>query len=215
MNNTKTNFEYLLKQISHYYAYPAMLPFVGEEYISEQHKKVLVIGESHYLPDESTVHHDAEAWYAGSQESLNDTEVAWTNTREVIMWHHKNKKSFVGKINQEIETVGFGESKPGIQHIAFMNAFQRPSLKGKTIENVVTEKDFSLSADVIRSVVDILKPDTVIFVSKGVWQKFHTAIGERAEIQWTYHPTGGHASWWPKPDGKEKFATILKGLKNQ
>ena len=78
-----------------------------------------------------------------------------------------------------------------------------------------TEKDFSLSAEVIRSVVDILKPDTVIFVSKGVCKKFHTAIGEQAKTEWVYHPTGGHASWWPKPEGKEKFTSLLTALKNQ
>ena len=88
-----TDFDTSLKQIPHYQAYPAMLPFVGEEYISEQHKKVLVIGESHYLPKESTVHHDAEAWYAGSQESLNDKEVAWINTCELILSLHEEKKN--------------------------------------------------------------------------------------------------------------------------
>ena len=210
-----TAFDASLKQISHYRAYPAMLPFVGEEYVSEQHKKVLVIGESHYLPEASTVHHDAEAWYAGSQESLNDKEVGWINTREVIMWLHEDKKRFFGKINQEIEAAGFGESKPGIQHIAFMNAFQRPSREKESIKGYETEKDISLSADVIRRVVDILKPDTVIFASKGACEKFHTAIGEQAKTEWVYHPTGGYGSWWLKPEGKEKFASLLTALKNQ
>ena len=208
-----TDFDASLKQISHYQAYPAMLPFVGEEYVSEQHKKVLVIGESHYLPEGSTVHHDAEAWYAGSQESLNDEEVAWTNTREVIMWHHDKKTGLVRKINQEIEGVGFGESKPGIQHIAFMNAFQRPSREKDSIKEYETEKDISLSADVIRAVVDILKPDTVIFASKYAWEKFHTAIGERAKIERVCHPMS--RSHWHGKDGKEKFAALLTALKNQ
>ena len=131
------------------------------------------------------------------------------------MWHHENKKSgLFHKINQEIEGAGFGESKQGIQHIAFMNAFQRPSRERESIEKYETEKDISVSAEVICSVVDILKPDTVIFASKYAWEKFYSAIGERAKIEWVYHPTGP-GGWWYKPDGKEKFATILKGLKNQ
>ena len=96
-----------------------------------------------------------------------------------------------------------------------MNAFQRPSREKESMQGYATEKDISLSAEVIRHVVDILKPDTVIFASKKVWEKFHTAIGEQAKIEWVYHPTGGHGSWWPKPDGKEKFAKILTALKNQ
>lgn len=210
-----TDFDTSLKQIPHYQAYPAMLPFVGKEYVSEQHKKVLVIGESHYLPEESTVHHDAEAWYAGSQKSLNEEEVDWINTRGVIIWHHEDKKRFVGKINKEIEGAGFGESKPGMEHIALMNAFQRPSLERKTMKGHDTKKDISVSADVIRSVVDILKPETVIFVSKYAWEKFHTAIGERAKIEWVYHPTGQKGRWWSKKEGKEKFAALLTELKNQ
>lgn len=209
-----TDFDASLKQIPHYRAYPAMLPFVGQEYVSEQHKKVLVIGESHYLRDDSTAHHDAEAWYASSQERLNETEIAYINTREVII-SQEEKNKLPGKINQEIEAVGFGESKPGKEHIAFMNAFQRPSLQGETIKKYETEKDVSVSTDVIRRVVDILKPDTVIFASKYAWEKFHTAVGERAKIEWVYHPTGGQARWWPKPEGKEKFAALLTALKNQ
>ena len=208
-----TDFDASLNQIPHYQAYPAMLPFVGKEYVSEQHKKVLVIGESHYLPEESTAHHDAEAWYAGSQESLNETEIAYIDTREVII-SQEGKKQLPGKINQEIEAVAFGESKPGKEHIAFMNAFQRPSLQGETMKGKETEKDFSVSADVIRRVVDILKPDTVIFASKYAWEKFHTAVGERAKIEWVYHPTGNKGIWWSQKYGKEKFAALLTALKN-
>ena len=209
-----TDFDTSLKAISHYQAYPAMLPFVGKEYVSEQHKKVLVIAESHYLPEESTAHHDAEAWYAGSQENLNDKEIAYINTREVIIWQEE-KKQLPGKINQEIEGAGFGESKPGKQHIAFMNAFQRPSIERQTMKGHDTEKDISVSSGIICHVVDILKPDMVIFASKYAWEKFHTAIGERAKTEWVYHPTGGQGQWWPKKDGKEKFAALLTELKNQ
>jgi hypothetical protein len=40
-----------------------MIPFVGDDYESSKHKKLLLIDESHYMPEGSTVHHDVNSWY--------------------------------------------------------------------------------------------------------------------------------------------------------
>ena len=64
----------------HLRRYPCMQPWIGSRYRDERHKRLLVIGESHYLPPESTIHHDPERWYCSSQADLSDEEVRWAST---------------------------------------------------------------------------------------------------------------------------------------
>jgi len=53
-----------LRCISHYGLYPEMMPWIGKDY-PESRMKLLLLGESHYLEENSTYHHDRESWYAG------------------------------------------------------------------------------------------------------------------------------------------------------
>ena len=69
---------------SHYEKYPMMKPWVGSNYLSDKHKKLLVLGESHYLPKESIKSHDVDAWYSGSEDSLDAEEKRWIRTRQII-----------------------------------------------------------------------------------------------------------------------------------
>lgn len=47
----------------HFKRFPCLTPWVGSSYQSPNHKKLLIIAESHYLPKGSTIHHDAARWY--------------------------------------------------------------------------------------------------------------------------------------------------------
>ena len=49
--------------------FPVLIPPVGSNYETDQHKKLLVITESPYLPKHAR-YMDDEEWYAGSQESF-------------------------------------------------------------------------------------------------------------------------------------------------
>lgn len=64
-----------------------MKPWVGSNYVSDKHKKLLVLGESHYLPKGSIKSHDVDAWYSGSEDSLDDKEKEWIFTAEIIGKH--------------------------------------------------------------------------------------------------------------------------------
>jgi hypothetical protein len=58
---------------------PQMLPWVGKEYDGTGHKKILFIGESHYMPniEEKTF----KDWYNDTFEwDLNDDELGYINT---------------------------------------------------------------------------------------------------------------------------------------
>jgi hypothetical protein len=47
-----------LKKIEHFVKYPSMIPYSGQDYELDLHKKLLLIGESNYLPEESEIHLD-------------------------------------------------------------------------------------------------------------------------------------------------------------
>jgi hypothetical protein len=66
--------------------YIEIYPFIGKNYKSLSHKQLVIIGESHYLPDYSTAHLDAEKWYNGTSEHLDSTELSWFNTSNLIEW---------------------------------------------------------------------------------------------------------------------------------
>ena len=64
----------------HLQRFPCMRPWIGSRYRDERHKRLLVIGESHYLPSDSTIHRDPGRWYRSRQEDLSGEEVRWAST---------------------------------------------------------------------------------------------------------------------------------------
>ena len=63
----------------HLRRFPCMHPWIVSRYRDERHKRLLVIGESHYLPPESTIHHDPAHWYR-SRADLTEEEARWTSS---------------------------------------------------------------------------------------------------------------------------------------
>ena len=59
-----------LSGIDFYKRFPIMIPFIGDHYLSNQHKKMLLVGESFYFPEKSEIHKNADIWYNASQEDL-------------------------------------------------------------------------------------------------------------------------------------------------
>ena len=60
MSSFTTRYDEQLQTLVHYQNYPEMLPFIGTNYDSHE-KKLLIIGESHYLPKDTLV--DVMKWY--------------------------------------------------------------------------------------------------------------------------------------------------------
>jgi len=184
-----------LEEVKHYKKYPKMIPFVGNDYISDNHKKLLIIAESHYLPNESTLHLNAEKWYSGDENLLNDEEKEWIWTSNIA--RYLKKSIFVNIFNALIKA-GVNRSNEREQ-VAFMNYFQRPAIERQSFKKVCTQLDKDEAAENIRSVVSILKPDLIIFVSK-----YSIAVAEETNLweftskydctyTYTNHPA---CSWW-------------------
>lgn len=62
-----------------------MKPFVGRNYESALHKKLLQVGESHYLLAGSIVQRDVDGWYS-SPPTFIEAEKGWRNTRGTREW---------------------------------------------------------------------------------------------------------------------------------
>ena len=207
--SVKTYDELFLK-IDHYIRYPAMLPYVGENYISTRHKKLLLIGESNYFPETSTIHRDSIRWYDGNQSLLSEEEIEWMHNRELAgCARHLNYKN----INDCLSELKINATEKAISHISYMNAFQRPAEEtGKSFKYCCTEKDLLISAATIDKVMGIIEPDIIIFVSKYSWDALHSRIepADNVRVDFVSHPADPF-HWQNKRyrHGRMKFIKLL------
>jgi hypothetical protein len=213
----KTKNEYLnqLEMIGHYQNYPQMIPFVGENYDSQYHKKLLLVGESHFLPEYSNYHLDAEKWYNGNHTNLNTEEKKWIDTTGVAEGLHH---SFFKVLNRAIQDSGISTTGENyLSEVSFYDYFQRPAVTGESIKKSMTDLDKEIALDTFKKVVSILKPDLIIFVSKLAVEVFeNNKIDNKPVWEWTKsvgvekyiytnHPT---SSWWNRATRSDYF----KGL---
>ena len=194
-----------------YSSHSYMLPFVGDDYDSPKHKKLLLVGESHYVPEGSTVHHNANAWYNGIP-VLNQEEQDWCNTRGTREW----KSGRFGKEVDRCLNLVLPTGENGWQQVASLNYFLRPADDRQSIEDLWNscggkdlDREFAIK-NFIR-VLEILKPDLIVFLSSKVcacaegedfpkyfggnlwdWTKSHGI----EDYIYTMHPSSPH---WNKP----------------
>ena len=204
-----TKYDSALEQIPHYKQYPAMMPYVGINYDSPRHKRMLLIAESNYLSNEATIHQDADTWYQSRQAAMTEEEVKWIHCRN--LWSDDNHY-FYQKLEPCLASLGVDDEGRALSHVAFMNAFQRPSRQGDSIKSYCTETDIQKSGDVIRQVIASLEAELVVFMSKYAWE----VIGSRlevtgSELRFVCHPAAYF--YWNTPGyyhGREKFVNILR-----
>lgn len=219
------SFDKQLKEIDIYQRYPSLLPFIGEKYQDSELPRILLLGESHYLPKiNSGTHLEAEKWYQSSQEDLyiinkdgekESTELKWMNTRGII---NKNKdKTYFRKkghaifrnINKALhEKYSFPRLENHFSHTAYMNAYLRPAEKlGKSIKSQPLDIEHSLTT--IKQILEIIQPEKVIFVSSKSYDK----IGKKLKLKNAYRIPHPASPWWhrksSKGTGKEQFFRAL------
>ena len=207
-----------LREMDHYRRYPEMLPFVGNDYNDPSHGKLLLIAESHYLPEYSHAHNDAAGWYDGSSATLDKEERSWINTRAIVnsgknqKWSSRAKIIF-RRIEDELLNAGFPRRENMFVHVAFMNCFLRPAKTGLSISEMLTPEDVQKSAEAVNHVLAVLKPDRVCFISSVAW-KYVGQLTNRPGMmrQHTPHPA---CQWWYRTSkrgtGSELFRVFARG----
>ena len=166
--------QYSFSSIPFYKAHPYMQPFVGKNYESDRHKKLLLIGESFYVTKESNnPHHHVKEWYDGTID-VNTDDQGWCNTTGTRL----NKSGDYGKIVERSLQSICPTNGNAWEEVAFINYFLRPAdyrkniaklWKGSTKEERRTDRKEAL--DNLLKVIDILKPDVFVMTSAFVCKK--------------------------------------------
>lgn len=208
-----------LMELEHYKSHPEMLPFVGLNY---DKLKIMIIGESHYIDDKKckwTVNNEADftkTWYGDSRNDIKKLFENWEDAkywfytryvvcRNVLGGHSRSSGIFfkpAGYIAQNNDI----EKEDALESITFMNYFLRPAAeKGESINT--SREDLSHARENLNKVIEILKPELIIFVSK----KAYSAYGDynNPKVKYTTHPC---SSWWTKSTdhGKSYFEELMK-----
>lgn len=222
--------EYLIARLEHLQNHNCFLPHIGKEYDTAV-PKILIIAESHYLPMKNDNTFSANEWYFNFKKvySILDNEsIDWINTRGVVGEYLKKKTKKGGLSifhNLEKSFKNVYENINLFEVCAYINYFQRPSeVKGGSIK--VDPIDSKIALENVLVLIEILKPNKIIFVSSKAYNDFklNTTDDLRKQlpfIGWVPHPSA--SSWWNRSSskyglnskgriatGKEKFERIIK-----
>lgn len=207
---SNSSYDTALLSLPFYKSHPYILPFVGDDYDSSKHKKLLLIGESHYMPSGSSVHHDVNTWYNGAPK-LSDDERDWCNTRGT----REGKSGRFGKEIDRCLNLVLPSDGNGWHQVAFLNYFLRPADCTTGIDDLWKvyggeSLDREQAIRNLISVLEILRPNLVVFLSSRVCKCAETddypkyfggnlwdwTAAHGVDYCYTMHPSSAH---WNKP----------------
>jgi hypothetical protein len=164
----------------YYTHFKQMLPWIGVDYGNGTFKKIILIGESHYLPKNVSeelfnpnnwYHENHKEWYEDG-----DDEEQMTNTRQFLSGYIKPHRMYNYPHNVLREVIM--ERSPELvcenlyRYIAYYNYFLRPARNKGSIQKIIKLKDLNIASDTLIELAAILKPDYVFFLSKFAWESF-------------------------------------------
>lgn len=220
----------LIKDIDHYSRYPEMLPFIGGNW--EKGKKVMLIGESHYLPfEEIKTYCDYDfqnEWYSGTSQYLDEGHKSYLNTRKNVEGVSEGRRNATLLIYSNLQNAikkipNFLNKEVVFDEFVFLNYFQKPAaVKEEVGENrsiQSTLKDIEFAHNNLKKICDILRPNLVIFISSKAFDQFQSiesGAKEFNDYRIDFVPHAGK-QWWNKTSvrygnrtGKDKFIDLLK-----
>jgi hypothetical protein len=182
-----------------YERYPMMRPYVGTNFHGANTPSLLLIGESHYLPEGSSQHLSPETWYASSSDTLSPTEIEWISTAALLK--DSREKGFSNKAHRsiwsnplwEINEYGprYSDYKCVADEIAFYNFFFRPASEGASLD--VSTQDVEFANEAFRAHHEVLKPSAIVFLSSLARNHFHLSEPLSVPVITTPHPG---CQWW-------------------
>lgn len=184
--------------MNHYTKYPMMRPYVGKHFGTAGVPALLLVGESHYLPDGASQHLSAERWYASSSETLEPEEKRWISTAAIFEASraegfsnsaHSIYKNALLEINQHGPR--YSDYKCVADDVAFYNFFLRPGIEGESL--VVEPQDVELANEAFRVHCEALKPSAVVFLS--ILAHNYLQLPDTCAVPVVATPHPGH-EWW-------------------
>lgn len=193
------NYEEQVLKIDFFSKYKNLVPFIGEKYSNH---KILIVGESHFLRQKFQTQL-SDYFYEGNLENLDlglIQNISELSTRKECT---KEKRHVIHRnLNKALTELDLNYS-----NICYYNFFLKPAIYGKTINQ--SQKDIDMARFVMKELMEILRPNVIIFVSRKAYQ-FAQKNGKSHSVP---HPT---TSWWNRKSkvhgnstGKEKFKGLL------
>jgi hypothetical protein len=182
-----------------YEQYPMMRPYIGKHYYDKDTPSLLLIGESHYIPEGSKHDTTAEAWYAGDSVTIHDDDLLYyISTSKLI--EDSRSAGFSNKAHSiwrnslsEINQFGpnYSDYTCVADDVAFYNFFLRPAFTGDSLEVKPPDVEFANEAFVVHC--EKLKPTAVIFLSILARNHLRPLPSMSIPIIATPHPG---CKWW-------------------
>ncbi len=177
MNIFTKKYDNKLIKIEHFTKHPQMIPLVGKDYGNQNYKRLLIIGESHFLPDYSRIHLTPRSWYRSNHTMLDEEEWTWTYTGAIIadakyQKYKSRSHSIYANLEKGILESGFKpiDTVNMFRYCAFYNFFVRPAILGSSIGN--TPDDDEIAVNTLKEITKILKPQFICFSSIKAWKVF-------------------------------------------
>lgn len=203
-----------------YEQYPIMRPFVGDRFYTSTKPKLLLIGESHYL-DEDTPQRNPASWYQGSSSSLSEYDAGFVHTKQLFI--DSREDGFSNKAHSIWSNPLWVINKNGPRYadytevaddIAFYNFFLRPAIDGASLESETCEMDLALANEAFAFHFASLKPTAIVFLS----QFAHSCFNHTIDVPVIATPHPGPA-WWNRvaqsygnKRGQDILADFIKTL---
>ena len=198
--------------------FPELIPASQDNYWnSSKHKKLLIVGESNYFNDDvDSVFKDSEAWYRGE-----DTQHLIPEDKKGDVSNEIDYKTF-NKICKSMTEVSGLDCRPIFKEAMFYNYFLRPAtvreIRGKknlTFKKDCTQLDREVAGTALCGIIELDKPNIVIFVSRYAHSEFEKYIElqqyELSTPVYSVNHPAHPASWHHRNgNGKQKFERLLK-----
>ena len=197
--------------------FPDFVPYIAEGYGDS--KKILLIWESYYASnkDSTEIVKSPEKWYFDApQESIDKLkEFGRQNEEACRHWNFASKmhpdgidrksSTFANVANVFKEFMPKGEDP--FSYCAGYNFYLRPAKERDSIKDKPIDRE--IAAKTLLKVIDILKPEYVVFLSKksyGVFKK--ECKGFKQEFPSVVFVAFAHPSryWWNRKHGKDKLS---------
>lgn len=189
-----------------YAQYPMMRPYVGKDFHKAGHPSILLIGESHYLEEDSPHRSSPPTWYSGASGSLLEIDLAYINTAQIL--EHSRVDGFRNKSHSIMRNAlsvinEYGPRYPDYtrvaDNIAFYNFFLRPAVDGGSLGAELCSQDIEIANEAFRMHVAALKPTAVVFLSSLAHDNFGPPPEFSIPVIATPHPG---CKWWNQAAAK-------------
>lgn len=225
--------------LPHLQHYPVLLPHIGKHY-AESPKKLILIGESHYLSGAEIGELNPRFltdWY--NTGGLNEYYSYQITTRKVVeqaedipTYGYRKALSMYYRVKDILKQywIYLNDKEVAFEHFAFYNFFQRPAfIEGASIKT--TPEDNAIAYKTLKTILEVIGAEVVIFLSVKAYNAYSWIVDNRNEydyfdehlkvhIDFVPHPS---MAWWNKRSmryaidkvpltGREKFVELIKNL---